>query len=355
MFMLAVRLYNLSEVKHMIRFESDYTRGAHPRILKRLVETNEVQTPGYGEDDFCAKAASLIKHECNNPNVDVHFLVGGTQTNLTIIASILRPHEAVVAPSTGHIAVAETGAIEATGHKIITIPTETGKVTAEQIRAVVDIPENIHSPKPGMIFISQSTEVGGVYTKAELLAIKAIATEFEIPLFIDGARLGYACVSEECDVTLADMAEICDVFYIGGTKLGAMFGEAVVIVNDKFKRDFRYMMKQRGGLLAKGRLLGVQFEEFFKDGLYFEIAKHAVEMAMRIKKALFEAGISLRYPATTNQLFIEFTDEQFAKISEKYILHSWIKEDGMVVARLCTDWLTPEAYVNQLIEDINAL
>ena len=336
----------------MIRFESDYTRGAHPKILARLVATNEEQTAGYGTDQYCAKAAEMIKNLCRQPDADVHFLMGGTQTNLTVIASILRPHEAVVAPSTGHIAVAETGAIEATGHKIITIPTKTGKITAEQIHAVVDIPENIHSPRPGMIFISQSTELGGIYTKAELLAIKAVANEFELPLFIDGARLGYAFASEECDVTIADIASICDVFYIGGTKMGALFGEAVVIVNDKLKRDFRYIIKQRGGLLAKGRLLGLQFEEFFKDGLYFEVGKHAVKMSQKIKEALSEAGISLRYPAPTNQLFIEFTDEQYAAISEKYVLIPWIYEQGIVVARLITDWMTPEADVAAFIQDI---
>ena len=339
----------------MIRFESDYTRGAHPRLLARLNETNEEQTSGYGTDHYCEKAAEIIKNLCRQESADVHFLMGGTQTNLTIIASILRPHEAVIAPETGHIAVAETGAIEATGHKVITIPTETGKITAQQIRELVDIPEDIHSPKPGMIFISQSTELGGVYTKAELLAIKAVANEFDLPLFVDGARLGYALVSDECDATLADIAEICDVFYIGGTKVGALFGEAVVIVGDKLKRDFRYLIKQRGGLLAKGRLLGVQFEEFFKDGLYFEAAEHALKMSSKVKNALAEAGIPLAYPSPTNQLFIKFTEQQFALLSEKYVIYPWIKEQGMVVARLCTDWSTREEDIQQLIQDIKRL
>jgi threonine aldolase len=339
----------------MIRFENDYTRGTHPRILKRLVETNELQTSGYGTDDFCEKAAKLIKHECDHPNIDVHFLMAGTQTNLTVITAILRPHEAVIAPSTGHIATAETGAIEATGHKVITIPTDTGKITAEQILSIVASPENIHAPKPGMIFISQSTEFGGVYTKSELLEIKTVANEFDLPLFIDGARLGYAFASEECDVTLADMAEICDVFYIGGTKVGALFGEAVVIVNDKLKHDFRYIMKQRGGLLAKGRLLGVQFEEFFKDGLYYECGQYAVKMAMRVKEALIEVGIPLKYPVTTNQLFIEFTDEQFTKLSRKYVLAPWIKGENTIVARICIDWSTLEEHIDQLIEDLKTL
>ena len=339
----------------MIRFENDYTRGTHPRILERLVETNDIQTSGYGTDDFCEKAANLIKHECNNTHIDVHFLVGGTQTNLTIIASILRPHEAVIAPSTGHIVTAETGAIEATGHKVITIPTDTGKITAEQIRSIVALPENIHSPKPGMIFISQSTEIGGVYSKSELLAIKAVANEFQLPLFIDGARLGYALAADECDMTLADIAAICDVFYIGGTKVGAMFGEAVVIVKDELKKDFRYLMKQRGALLAKGRLLGVQFEELFKDGLYYDISKHAVSMAMRIKEALAEVGISVRYPVITNQLFIELTDEQIIRLSNKYAFLPWMTDGNMTIARFCTAWSTLESEVDQLVEDIRAL
>lgn len=339
----------------MIRFENDYTRGAHPRILARLVETNEEQTPGYGVDSYCESAAQIIKNLCQQQEADVHFLVGGTQTNLTVITSILRSHEAVLAPVTGHIATSETGAIEACGHKIITIPTQTGKITAEQIRVAVDVPDNVHTPRPGMIFISQSTELGGVYNKAELMAIKAVANEFELPLFIDGARLGYAFASEECDVTLVDIAKICDVFYIGGTKVGALFGEAVVIVNDKLKRDFRYIMKQRGGLLAKGRILGVQFEEFFKDGLYDEVSKHAVKLSMRIKDALSEMGIPLKYPAMTNQLFIEFTDAQFLKLSEKYVLAPWMRSQGIVVARLCTDWSTREEDVEHLIRDIKTL
>jgi len=339
----------------MIRFENDYTRGTHPRILARLIETNEEQTPGYGTDHYCESAANLIKNLCNQPHADVHFLAGGTQTNLTVISSILRPHEAVIAPSTGHIAVAETGAIEATGHKVITIQTETGKITAEQIRKIVDIPENIHSPKPGMIFISQSTEVGNIYTKAEMLEIKKVANEFEIPFFVDGARLGYALAATDCDWTLEDLAEACDIFYIGGTKVGALFGEAVVIVNDRLKKDFRYLMKQRGALLAKGRLLGVQFEEFFKDGLYYEAAKHGVEMAMRIKAVLEEKGIALKFPATTNQLFIEFTHEQFEKLSEKYTMFPWLKEEKITIARLVTGWCTRSEDVEAFIGDVRGL
>ena len=339
----------------MIHFENDYTRGTHPRILKRLVETNDIQTPGYGVDEHCENAAQLIKKACSMPNADVHFIAGGTLTNLTIISSILRPHEAVVAPATGHIAVAETGAIEATGHKIITIPTTTGKITAAEIKAVLVRPDNVHSPRPGLIFISQSTEVGGIYNKDELSAIKLVADEFNVPLFIDGARLGYALAAEDCDLTLAEIASLTDIFYIGGTKVGALFGEAVVITNDRLKRDFRYLMKQRGALMAKGRILGLQFEELFRDNLYSEISAYAVSLAMKIKQVLAEVGLTLAYPATTNQLFIEFTEEQFTKISENYILASWERRDDLVVARLCTDWSTHITDVESFIADLRKL
>ena len=339
----------------MIHFDNDYTRGTHPRILARLAETNEIQTPGYGVDKYCANAADLIKKACAMPNADVHFIVGGTLTNLTIISSILRPHEAVIAPVTGHIAVAETGAIEATGHKVITIPTTTGKITAEEIRHELSRGENVHAPIPRLIFISQSTELGGVYNRAELVAIRAVADEFDIPLFIDGARLGYALAAEDCDLTLAETAALCDIFYIGGTKVGALFGEAVVIMNDKLKRDFRYLMKQRGALMAKGRLLGIQFEEFFRDGLYLEVSEHAVQLAMKIKDVLAEVGIPLAYPATTNQLFIKFTKTQYEKISEKYVLAPWIRNENTIIARLCTDWSTPVTDVDALITDLRNL
>ena len=339
----------------MIRFENDYTRGTHPRILQRLVETNEMQTAGYGTDEVCQSAAELIKKACDQPAADVHFIVSGTLTNLTIISSILRPHEAVIAPETGHIAVAETGAIEATGHKIITIPTITGKITAVEIREVLEKPDNVHSPRPGMIFISQSTELGGFYNKAELTAIYQVATEFQVPLFIDGARLGYALAAVDCDLTLAELAALCDIFYIGGTKVGALFGEAVVITNDNLKRDFRYLMKQRGALFAKGRLLGLQFEELFKDGLYNEIGEYAVQLSQKIKNVLAELKIPLAYPAPTNQLFIAFTAVQFAKISEKYTLAPWERRDGLVVARLCTDWSTRTEDVEAFIADLRLL
>ena len=339
----------------MIRFENDYTRGTHPAILERLVKTNDEQTPGYGTDVYCERAADLIKKACNKPDADVHFLVGGTQTNLTVITSLLRPHEGVIAPTTGHIAVAETGAIEATGHKVITLPTTDGKITANQIKAVLDVPDNVHAPRPGMIFLSQSTELGGIYSLEELRAIKTVATAFNVPLFIDGARLGYALAAPTNDVSLEDIASICDIFYIGGTKVGALFGEAVVIVNETLKKDFRYIMKQRGGLMAKGRLLGVQFETFFEDGLYVDIARHGVDMAMKLKQAIQEANIEFLYPAVTNQLFVKLTTAQYEKLSQTYSFTPWGPwENGMAV-RICTDWSTKPGDVEKLIADIKGL
>ena len=343
----------------MIRFDQDYTRGAHELILKKLVDTNYEQTPGYGTDYHCANASEYIRKACKHPDADIHFLVGGTQTNLTIISSILRPHQAVIAAETGHIATSETGAIEATGHKVLTIPTADGKITALQIKKLIEehlrAPGRIHTPKPGMIFLAHSTETGGIYYKKELEEIKAVANEFDLPLFIDGARLGYAIAAKESDIDLADLAEICDVFYIGGTKVGALFGEAVVIMNERLKPDFRYIMKQRGALLAKGRLLGLQFEALFEDGLYLEISRQAVSMAMRIKEALIKKGIQLRYEAFTNQLFPVFSELEFKILSEKYILAQWSKENEHIVARICTDWSTQENHVEQFILDVENL
>jgi len=339
----------------MIRFENDYLCGAHPRILSRLIETNDIQTPGYGADDFCKRAEDIIKNECNAPDADVHFLSGGTQTNLTIIASILRPHESVLAPSTGHIAVAETGAIEATGHKVQTIQTNNGKISADEIDLILSAPANVHAPKPGLIFISQSTELGDIYTLKEMKAISKVARTYDIPLFIDGARLGYALASSACDFTLKDIARLTDVFYIGGTKVGALFGEAVVITNDKLKRDFKYIMKQRGGLFAKGRILGLQFEELFTDGLYLEISNYAVKLAVKIKNVLESKNISLKHHSSTNQLFIEFTNEQFDELSKNYFMITISRNDTHTTARLVTSWSTKEEHVDALIRDILAL
>ncbi|KQL49596.1 threonine aldolase [Brevibacillus choshinensis] len=344
----------------MIRFENDYTEGAHRRILERLWETNEEQTSGYGTDEHCEKARAYIRKACDVENADIHFLVGGTQTNTTMIASLLRPHQGVVSAITGHIAVHETGAIEATGHKVLTLPSEDGKIQAEQVKELYDAHWNDttheHMVQPGMVYISHPTENGTTYTKSELEALSKECTECGLPLFLDGARLGYGLVSEECDLTLADIARLCDAFYIGGTKVGALFGEAVVIMNDALKKDFRYMIKQKGGLLAKGRLLGIQFETLFEDGLYFEISHHAVEMAMMIRKAFAEKGFSFRYDSATNQQFPILPDDVREELGKKYSFSLWEKVDEThSVVRFCTSWATKKENVEILIEDIQAL
>jgi len=344
----------------MIRFENDYAEGAHERILKRLLETNEEQTPGYGMDIYCENAEAFIRKACDMEDADVHLLVGGTQTNTTVIASILRPHQGAVAASTGHIAVHETGAIEATGHKVLTVQSDDGKIRAEQVKEVYDAHWNDvtheHMVQPGLVYISHPTENGTTYSRAELEALSKVCREHGLPLFLDGARLGYGLVSKDSDLSMADIARLCDVFYIGGTKVGALCGEAVVITNDALKKDFRYFIKQRGGLLAKGRLLGIQFETLFEDGLYYEIASHAVEMAMMIREAFIEKGFSFRYDSVTNQQFPILHNDVLSELGKKYSFSLWEKfDDNHSVVRFCTSWATKKENVEMLIEDIQAL
>ena len=344
----------------MIRFESDYTEGAHEKILEQLVKTNYEQTPGYGTDIHCEQAREYIKKACANDNLEVHFLVGGTQANTTVIASVLRPHQGVISASTGHINVHETGAIEATGHKVIAVASEDGKITAAQVKNVYDAhwadPDHEHAVQPGMVYISHPTENGTTYNKKELQEISAVCRACDLPLFLDGARLGYGLAAVGNDLSLPDLARLCDVFYIGGTKVGALFGEAVVISNDNLKRDFRYHIKQRGGMLAKGRLLGLQFEALFKDGLYFEIGEHAIRLAMLIRDAFARKGFSFRYDSPTNQQFPILPRAALEKLSAKYSFSIWAKiDDEHTAVRFCTSWATQEDAVKTLIEDIMSL
>ncbi len=344
----------------MIRFECDYTEGAHENIIRKLVETNLEQTPGYGVDVYCESAREKIKKACNRPDADVHFLVGGTQANLTVIASVLRPYQGVVSAYTGHINVHETGSIEATGHKVLTTGNDDGKITAKQ---VLDIYEghwndgtHEHTVMPGMVYISHPTENGTMYSKQELTELYEVCKKCNLPLFIDGARLGYALMSPKSDMTLEDIADNCDVFYIGGTKVGALFGEAVVITNEEIKKHFRYNIKQRGGMLAKGRLLGIQFDVLFEDNLYFEISKHAAILAMDIKNAFIEKGIPFRYESDSNQQFPILTKKQYETLTKKYsVSFNGELPDGRVVVRFCTSWATKAEDVAALIEDIRAL
>ncbi len=344
----------------MFQFQCDYTEGAHPLILKRLEETNFQQTEGYGNDIYCARAKERIRKLCKAEDADVHFLVGGTQVNFTVISSILRPHQGVAAASSGHINMHETGAVEATGHKVLTIPSEDGKITAEQVRALYEAhwsdADHEHMVQPGMVYISHPTENGTLYSKEELTALKRTCTALGLPLFLDGARMGYGLASEKSTFGLEDIAELTDVFYIGGTKVGALFGEAVVITNPNFRRDFRYLIKQHGGMLAKGRLLGIQFDVLFENGLYFELAGHADALAMRLKEAFVKKGYELRYDSWTNQQFPILPNDHIKKLKKDYSFALWeTVDEAHKAVRFCTSWATKEEAVDALIRDIEAL
>ena len=344
----------------MIYFTSDYTEGCHERILQRMMQTNLEQTPGYGTDYHCMNAARYIKAECGREDVDVHFLVGGTQTNLTLIDAALRPHQGAVCAESGHIHIHETGAVEATGHKCMTLPSSDGKITAEQVANLVHlhrIDESMeHTVQPGLVYISNPTEYGTIYSKAELERLSAVCRENGLFLFLDGARLGYGLRCRENDVTLADLANLCDAFYIGGTKVGALFGEALVLTHPALKRDFRYLIKQHGGMLAKGRLLGIQFETLFEDGLYWQISDHALRMADTLRTALMNAGLPMQVQSPTNQLFPIVPDTLLAKIREKYAVTYMNRVDECSSCiRLCTSWATREEDVRAFCADLKEM
>ncbi len=343
----------------MIRFESDYTQGAVPEIIAKLVETNLEMTPGYGEDEYCFSAAQKIKAEIGMPSADVHFLVGGTQTNLLFISSVLRPHQGVMCAHTGHINVHETGAIEATGHKVIPLSSADGTVTAQQVRDTLEAHYNDatheHIVQPAMVYISFPTENGTLYSKAQLTELSELCRERHIPLYLDGARLGYGLMSDNNDLTLKDIASLCDAFYIGGTKVGALFGEALVITNDRYKKDFRYIEKQKGAMFAKGRLLGLQFDTLFTDGLYYKISSHAVSLAKKIRTAFEGKNIPLYFDSPTNQQFPILTDEQMKKLGEEFAFSYWCKAGDKHAVRFCTSWATKEEDVETLIAKIKQM
>jgi len=344
----------------MIYFQCDYAEGCHPRLLEALSKTNMAQTPGYGEDDFCASAREKIRAACQAPEADVHFLVGGTQTNTTVIASILKSYQGALCAETGHINCHETGAIEATGHKVLPLPSQDGTITGAQVREAYQAhhssPSHEHIVQPGMVYISYPTESGTLYSKSQLTELYETCQELHLPLFIDGARLGYGLTAPACDMTLPELARLCDVFYIGGTKCGALFGEAVVIMNPALKQDFRYHIKQRGGMLAKGRLLGVQFDALFTDNLYFDICRQANEYAQAIISAFEAAGIPAAMVSPTNQQFVILTKAQQDALGEKYAWEEWEPlPDGRDMVRFCTSWATQKENVDALIEDISHL
>lgn len=345
-----------------IKFETDYQEGASPEILERLASTNYEQTSGYGADPHTENAIALIRREIARENAGVFFMVGGTQTNTTVIKYILRPYEGVIAAKTGHVSVHEAGAIESTGHKVITLPGHDGLIDAGELRAWLEAfyadPTNDHMVQPGMVYISYSSELGILYTRQELADIKAVCTEYGLKLFIDGARLGAGLTSGKSDMTVKDIADMCDVFYIGGTKTGALFGEAVVFPEpERFDlRNFRTLIKQQGGLLAKGRLLGVQFEALFEDGLYWRNAKHSNIQAMKIKQAFTEAGFTFLIDSYTNQQFPILTKEQHEALSQKFGYELWQPlSDGRLAVRFCTSWATSDENVDKLIQEIKSL
>ena len=344
----------------MLRFECDYGEGAHPRVMELLVKSNLEQTPGYGEDHYCDTARALIREACRAPEADVHFLVGGTQANFVVIESALRPWQGVICAENGHINVHETGAVEATGHKVLALPAKEGKISAAQIRKACAVhyadASHEHMVQPGMVYLSAPTEFGTLYSRAELEDISRACHELSLTLFVDGARMGYGIMAETNDLELADYARLCDVFTIGGTKVGALFGEAVVITSPLLKKDFRYLMKQRGAMLAKGRLLGVQFTALFQDGLYFQMAEHADTLAMRLRRTFTDKGWPLLFNSFTNQQFPIVPDEALEKLGRDYSFSFWQKVDEKRSAvRFCTSWATTEEAVDALIASIAAL
>lgn len=343
----------------MIHFESDYTQGAVPEIIERLIQTNMEMTVGYGEDEYCESARQKILKEIGNKNADVHFLVGGTQTNLIFISSALRSHQGVLCAETGHINVHETGAIESCGHKILTLPSADGKIRAEQVKNAVlshrNDPTMEHTVQPKLVYISFPTENGTIYSKKELKDLYSVCREMDLILYIDGARLGYGLTCSENDLTMKDIASLCDAFYIGGTKVGALFGEALVIVNNSLKEDFRYIIKQKGAMFAKGRLLGLQFDTLFTDRLYYRASENATALAEKLSAAFKEKGIKMYYDSPTNQVFPILTKAQQDKLSEKFIFCFWAKAGDKTAVRFCTSWATKQSDADELIRAIEEL
>ena len=339
----------------MLSFENDYSEGAHPKILQRFIETNMEQVPGYGNDPYCESAKAKIREACNCPEAEIFFLVGGTQTNAVVIDSMLQAYEGVVSAQTGHVNAHEAGAIEYTGHKVLSIPQYEGKMKASDLEAYLKTfwqdESHEHMVFPGMVYISHPTESGTLYSKQELTDLSAVCRRYEIPLYLDGARLGYGLMSKSTDVTLPDIAELCDVFYIGGTKVGALCGEAVVFTKHNMPKYFVTHVKQHGALLAKGRLAGVQFDTLFTDNLYFEISRHAIEMAELLKQGLAEKGYTFHLDSPTNQQFIVLDDEQYNELQKQVRCCFWEKpDDTHTVVRFATSWATPKENIDKLME-----
>ncbi|MBR2553011.1 MAG: aminotransferase class I/II-fold pyridoxal phosphate-dependent enzyme [Erysipelotrichaceae bacterium] len=338
----------------MISFESDYIEGAHPSILESFEKHNYDQVPGYGFDKFTAHATELIREASGCQDADVYYLIGGTQTNQVVIDTMLQPYEGVVAPETGHIAVHEAGAVEFTGHKILTVPSHDGKMDATELRALVkgfyDDQNHEHMVFPGLIFLTFPTELGTIYTKKELQDIRAVADEFKLPVYVDGARLGYGLMSSKCDLTFREFVELVDVFYIGGTKVGALCGEAVVFKKGFMPAHFATRVKQHGAMIAKGRLLSQQFETLFTDNLYFDIASHAIRLADKLKAGFAAKGYEFYIDSPTNQQFFIFSKEEAEYIGKEFRFSFWEKlDEERTVYRFVTSWATKEENVDKLL------
>ncbi|MBR6946968.1 MAG: aminotransferase class V-fold PLP-dependent enzyme [Muribaculaceae bacterium] len=338
----------------MISFESDYNNGCHEAILNRLSATNNERATGYGLDDFCNAARDKVRQACGAPDADVFFLVGGTQTNATVIDAMLSGYQGVLSVETGHINVHESGAIEFGGHKVLALPSHDGKMDADELRRwleafYADIAYE-HMVFPGMVYITFSTEMGTIYSRDELQAISDVCKQYKLPLFIDGARLGYGLMAEGCDVTIQQLAALCDVFYIGGTKCGALCGEAVVFPHGNAPAHFFTIVKQHGALLAKGRLLGIQFDVLMEDGLYFKIARHAVEQAMRLRDAFVAKGYDMYSNSPTNQQFVLLDKETIARLEKNFVFEQWFPVGDKMNCRFVTSWATRPEDVDALID-----
>ena len=335
----------------MIFFRSDYSAGAHPRIIEALARTNYEHTDGYFMDAHCEHAAALIREKLGDSSVDIHFMVGGTITNLTAISAWLRPYQAAVSVDTGHICVHETGAIEATGHKVIHVPGKDGKIRPEQIERIVEEHEDEHMVQPKLLYLSNTTEIGTIYTKSELTALRDVCRANNIYMYMDGARLGSALTAEGTDIAFTDLTGILDAFYIGGTKNGFLMGEALVIVNPALKEDFRFMIKQRGGMFAKGRLIGIQFEEMFRDNLYFDLAAETNAYAGKLREGIREKGYSFMVESPSNQIFPLFTPEKVRELEKKYFFYPYLPLDnGLVPIRLVCSWATTQEDVDSFLQ-----
>jgi len=337
----------------MISFESDYITGAHPKLLQRLLETNEEALTGYGFDTYCVSAAEKIKAACECPDADVFFLTGGTQTNAIVVTTMLEEYQGVISATTGHIHAHEAAAVEYGSRKILPMPHNQGKLNPASIRTYLEglyADEAIeHMVYPGMVYISHPTEYGTLYTKQELTELSALCREYKMHLFLDGARLAYGLMSQQTDVTLADIARLCDVFYIGGTKAGALCGEAVVFTHGNAPAHFVNRIKKRGALLAKGRLLGVQFDTLFTDGLYFDIGRHAIDMAEKLEAVFAEKGYAFHIPSPTNQKFVILTKEALERLRQHVAVTVWEwLDENRVVVRLATTWSTREEDIETL-------